>query len=96
MAPDTRQSVLNFLELDSSEQIVEKMIEQILLTDATLAIIPFQDLLRLDSEARMNTPGTVDDNWQWQLNWDQVDTLWLNVEIRRWCERANRCYIGSV
>ncbi|MGM0433591.1 MAG: 4-alpha-glucanotransferase [Pseudomonadota bacterium] len=34
---------------------------------AQLAIIPLQDLMALGSEARMNTPGTAEGNWQWQL-----------------------------
>jgi 4-alpha-glucanotransferase len=33
---------------------------------ARAAIIPAQDLLGLDSDARMNTPGTVEGNWAWR------------------------------
>lgn len=33
---------------------------------ARTAIIPAQDILELGSEARMNTPGTVNDNWEWR------------------------------
>lgn len=39
---------------------------------AQLAIIPWQDLLALGSEARMNVPGTVEGNWRWQFDWQQV------------------------
>lgn len=34
---------------------------------ADLAIVPFQDLLGLGSEARMNTPGRPDGNWLYRL-----------------------------
>ena len=34
---------------------------------ADLCIIPLQDYLVLGKEARMNTPGTGGDNWQWRL-----------------------------
>ena len=34
-----------------------------------MAILPMQDLLELDSKGRMNTPGTVGDNWEWRLEW---------------------------
>jgi 4-alpha-glucanotransferase len=34
---------------------------------ARLAVIPVQDLLRLGSEARLNTPGTAVGNWSWKL-----------------------------
>ncbi len=40
---------------------------------AQLAVLPMQDLLGLDSEARMNTPGTKAGNWTWRLRWDQID-----------------------
>ena len=31
-------------------------------------IIPFQDCLNLDTEARINTPGTLRNNWQWRCS----------------------------
>jgi 4-alpha-glucanotransferase len=34
--------------------------------------VPFQDVLGLDSESRMNIPGTIDGNWEWRFTWDQV------------------------
>ena len=88
---EVQHHVLQDLGLESGEQIVEKMIEMILHTDATLAIIPFQDFLRLGSEARMNTPGTTENNWLWRLTWEQIDMLWVNIEIHRLCESAERC-----
>jgi 4-alpha-glucanotransferase len=40
---------------------------------ADTAITPAQDILGLGSEARMNTPATVDGNWKWQLGDGQLD-----------------------
>ena len=41
---------------------------------AQLAIIPMQDVLGLDSGARMNTPSTVGGtNWAWRLKDGQFD-----------------------
>ncbi|MEA3501997.1 MAG: 4-alpha-glucanotransferase, partial [Actinomycetota bacterium] len=34
---------------------------------AMFTLAPLQDLLRLGSAARMNTPGTTDANWQWRV-----------------------------
>ncbi|MBQ6582213.1 MAG: 4-alpha-glucanotransferase [Mogibacterium sp.] len=34
---------------------------------AELCIIPLQDYLALGSEARINVPGTVGDNWEWRM-----------------------------
>ncbi len=39
---------------------------------ARLAIVPLQDVLELDGEHRMNTPGTTTGNWQWRFSWDMV------------------------
>lgn len=36
-------------------------------SSAALAIFPLQDVLRLGSEARMNTPGTLRGNWAWRF-----------------------------
>ncbi|WP_284614529.1 4-alpha-glucanotransferase [Aquabacterium humicola] len=40
---------------------------------ANLSVCPFQDVLGLGSEHRMNTPGTMGDhNWTWRFGWDMV------------------------
>jgi 4-alpha-glucanotransferase len=39
---------------------------------AALAIVPFQDLLNLGSEARMNLPGTAEGNWRWRATEDML------------------------
>ncbi len=43
-----------------------------LMSVADLAIIPMQDVLMLGAEHRMNTPGTVEGNWSWRFDWNQV------------------------
>lgn len=40
-----------------------------------LAIIPMQDLLNLGSEARLNTPGCANGNWQWRMTHQQLQSL---------------------
>ncbi len=35
----------------------------------SLAIVPMQDFMGLGTEARFNTPGTMVNNWRWQLDW---------------------------
>lgn len=37
-----------------------------------LAIVPMQDIIGLDSKARMNTPSTLGGNWQWRATADQI------------------------
>ena len=49
------------------EEMHWRMIELVLRSEAAVAVIPLQDVLGLGSEARMNTPGTVDGNWAWRF-----------------------------
>lgn len=50
---------------------------------AQLAILPWQDLLVLGSEARMNVPGTAEGNWSWQFEWSQLPGD-LPGRLREW------------
>ena len=56
---------------------------------ATLAVIPLQDLLGLGSEARMNLPGTINDNWRWQFAWQEVPAG-LADRCRHWNQLYGR------
>ena len=59
-------------ETADAGQVCDRLIEAALQSRAQLAIIPLQDFLHLGSEARMNIPGTVDGNWDWQFQWQQI------------------------
>jgi 4-alpha-glucanotransferase len=39
---------------------------------ADLALYPFQDILGLGAEARMNMPGKAEGYWEWRFKWTQV------------------------
>lgn len=39
---------------------------------ADMAVFPFQDVLGLGNDARMNMPGQALGNWSWRFVWDQV------------------------
>ena len=40
---------------------------------ADTVIFPVQDVLGLDNRSRMNVPGTVGQNWKWQLRAGQLN-----------------------
>ncbi len=40
-----------------------------------LAVFALQDILSLGSEARFNTPGKAEGNWQWRYRADQIENL---------------------
>jgi 4-alpha-glucanotransferase len=48
------------------------LIQAALASVANLAIIPMQDILELDSASRMNMPGTIEGNWKWRFDWEQL------------------------
>ena len=61
-----RYIALRYLDT-TGEEINWDLIRLALSSEADTIIIPFQDILGLGSEARMNTPGTVSGNWEWRL-----------------------------
>ncbi len=56
---------------------------------ANLVIIPMQDILELGSEHRMNTPGTIEGNWQWRFQWQQL-TPERASGLAHWVDLFNR------
>ncbi|MCR5501413.1 MAG: 4-alpha-glucanotransferase [Lachnospiraceae bacterium] len=48
-------------------QLVWDIIREAYRSVADLCIIPLQDYLCMGKEARLNTPGTADGNWEWRL-----------------------------
>lgn len=49
-----------------------KTIEMAFSSVAKMAVIPLPDLLELDGDSRMNTPGTAHGNWGWRFQWNQL------------------------
>jgi len=57
-------SVLNC----KAEDMPWALIEAAFASPALLCVIPMQDILELGSEAKFNTPGTLEGNWSWRLS----------------------------
>ena len=62
----TQETVLQ-LTGGTAATIHTDLIKAAFSTDARLAIAPMQDFLGLGSEARMNTPSTLSNNWRWRV-----------------------------
>jgi 4-alpha-glucanotransferase len=75
-----RDFVRRYCKSDGHE-IHWDLIKLALQSPAVLTVVPFQDVLGLGSEGRMNFPGTIEGNWEWRFTWDQVGS-----------EPANRLY----
>ena len=57
----------------SREEFHWDMIEYALQSKAETVIIPMQDILGFGHESRINTPGTIGNNWVWRLRRGEVD-----------------------
>ena len=60
---------LNLGKVDNKE-LKWEFIRAAFASVADLAVIPMQDYLGLGSEARINTPSTLGDNWKWRMKKD--------------------------
>jgi 4-alpha-glucanotransferase len=67
-----RGAVLRYLGSDGS-RIALDLVRLALGSIANTAIVPLQDMLELDGQARMNTPGAAAGNWTWRYRSDQLD-----------------------
>jgi len=76
-----RQVALNYLGTDGRE-INWDFIRLALMSAADTAIIPMQDILGLDSEARMNLPGKAEGNWCWRFTPDML-TEEIKTRLRK-------------
>lgn len=85
---NTRAAVLTYLGRD--EQTVDiawDLMRLGLASVANYAITPLQDVLRLGSEARMNTPGRLGGNWAWRCPAEA-----LSEELARQLRQLTRAY----
>jgi 4-alpha-glucanotransferase len=59
-----------YLNVKRKSEICNSLIITALASVADTAIIPIQDYLGLGSEARINTPSTLGENWEWRMDID--------------------------
>jgi 4-alpha-glucanotransferase len=81
------KSEQNHQKIRQGNLAIQKEIEALYQCDAAWVIIPLQDILGLDRESRMNTPGTIEGNWQWRVENDS-----LTPEIREWLQNLAMKY----
>lgn len=79
-SPGEKQFVADYLGYASAEEIQQinwELIRLALASVGDLAIIPLQDVLSLDSHARMNDPSVSAGNWRWRY----TDSAVLSQEV---------------
>ncbi len=86
-APESeRDFCRRYLRCDGSD-ISWDMISAVWSSVAVWAIAPLQDLLSLGSEARMNFPGSMEENWSWRVPEEQ-----LSDELAARMQETNQIY----
>lgn len=73
------------IRMKKSKALIEMALESI----ADTAIIPMQDYLDLDENARMNIPSTLGGNWQWRITKNQLSAS-LARNIKKLSQKHNR------
>lgn len=71
------------------QQAADRMVRMAFESPAESAFVPLQDLLRLDSRARMNIPGRKFGNWRWRVRDAALDED-LSLRVRGWLRSARR------
>ncbi len=67
-----KQRFHDYLGCTGPDGIAWDMIRLAYSSVANQAIVPLQDVLNLGSNARMNLPGTVTDNWRWRYRHESL------------------------
>lgn len=78
----------------SEDDGVGNLIRAALMSVANTVVMPFQDILKLGSEARMNIPGTPFGNWEWRFSWEMLPRE-LAASLRKQLERYDRVEHGE-
>ena len=94
LSADMQEQVRQRMHAADADQVLDAMQATVLASPASLAILPMQDVLRLGSEARMNTPGTCDGNWRWCFEWTMLAPD-MAAGLRRQMQRADRCTLDA-
>lgn len=63
---------MDYLRADSIKRLCDSFIESALASCADTAIIPVQDWLKKGKAARMNTPSTVKNNWEFRIQENEL------------------------
>jgi len=71
ITPEAQDKIRRYLNTDANS-IVWDMIRACWGSVSRMAVVPIQDVMYLDGDARMNTPGIAAGNWQWRYTEDML------------------------
>lgn len=71
----TREYMAQYTNRKEYETVPHAMLRTIFASVSFMAIATMQDLLELDSSARMNYPSTIGGNWAWRMTADELNPI---------------------
>ena len=71
----TRQYMAQYTNRKEYETVPHAMLRTIFASVSFMAIATMQDLLELDSAARMNYPSTIGGNWTWRMTDEELNPI---------------------
>ncbi len=73
----SRQRMLDYCNCDHNDwnRACEMIIKTMMASHANTVIFPIQDIFVYGADTRMNTPGTVSNNWQYRITKEQLDRV---------------------
>lgn len=91
---DLKKNHIRDLSIYTGISVRENNIHEVLIrlaysSIARIAIIPLQDILGLDAQARMNMPGSTNENWLWRLLPGKITAV-TEEQLRHWTRVFNR------
>ena len=92
---DDHRMAVEYLGLNDTEGYVWGLLRGGMSSVARLFVAQMQDYLELDNDARMNTPGNPEGNWQWRMLPGKL-TSELTQKIARMTHLYNRTNNGIV
>ena len=88
-----KAAVKAYLHTDEEDvwSLCAQCLSHLMHTGCEICIIPMQDWLHLDSHARINSPGTLGENWMWRMHrgqfHDQLEQLMAQPRQRSCAQR---------
>ena len=76
-----------YLRIEDDDKLAQELMLQGLSCVCNTCILTIQDLIGLGSEARINTPSTVGNNWKWRATEEQI-----NDDISKWLLKYTKLY----
>lgn len=87
---DARKALSDYCGYEITEMnVADSMIRMAYSTVAESLVIPMQDVLGLDESSRMNTPSTVEHNWEWRMLPGEL-TDEISLRLLQYSRRYNR------